>query len=115
MKELLIETLSKIFGENVFLQGTLNAEEPYPDDFATFWTTETTDRKFYDNSPHSEDWNFNVILYSVSPSRLAENAKKVKNALKAAGFIPQGNGTDIASDRISHTGWVMECVFIENT
>ena len=64
MKKLLIETLSKVglkAGETLFLQGTLNPEENYPDTFATFWTNYTSDGEHFDNDVNSYEWAFSVI------------------------------------------------------
>ena len=112
MKQLLINTLSA-FGYPVFLQGTLNPEETFPDTFITFWTDYTIDGTHYDNDVHSVEWSFSVILYSNNPQIVNEKPEKIRQALKAAGFIPQGKGQDIASGEPTHTGWAMDFIYNE--
>ena len=119
MKELLIETLNDLticgismFG-HVYLQGTIEAFEQYPDTFITFFTEETEDRSFYNNNVTSVDWDFSVILYSDDPFIVDEGRKEIVSALKRVGFIPQGKGRDILSGLPTHTGWVMEFIITE--
>lgn len=113
MKELLIETLETICPGNVFLQGTFAEEEAYPESFITIWTDDTDDNSHYDNDVHSIDWYFTVIFYSSDPSQIGTIPGQITAALKEKGFIPQGKGFDIPSDRPSHTGWTMEFVITE--
>lgn len=113
MKELLINTLESILPNKVFLQGTLNGDEAYPDSFVTFWTNDTSDRAHYDDDVHSIDWSFSVIFYTSIPELITTIPTQIRNALKSAGFIPQGRGFDIPSDRPSHTGWAMDFVITE--
>ena len=51
MKQTLTELLSGL-GYPVFLQGSLNPSEPYPDSFFTFWNFNNNDTAFYDNDTH---------------------------------------------------------------
>lgn len=112
MKQKLIDVL-KTFGFPVFLQGTLNADEKYPDTFITFWCDYTADNSHYNNDVHSVDWNFSVILYSVDAKTVNTKSEEIRKALKAVGFIPQGKGQDIPSDEPTHTGWAMEYIITE--
>ena len=116
MKNLLIETLSKvglIAGKTLFLQGTFNPAEKYPDTFATFWTNYTDDGEHFDNETTSFEWAFTVILYSNNPTIVNEKPDEIRAALKAVGFIPQGKGQDVPSDEPTHTGWAMDFVIKE--
>lgn len=112
MKQKLIETL-QTFGYPVHLQGTLNPDEAYPDTFITFWTDDTDDTVHFDNKTQSTDWFFNVIIYSNNPVIVNEKPKEIRAKLKAAGFIPQGKGHDIPSDKETHTGWTMDYIYTE--
>lgn len=114
MKSSLITVLETICPNNVYLQGTLAANAEYPDSFITFWTDYTDDATFYDNNAHSEIWSFSVIFYSNDPSIIDTTCAEIRTKLKAAGFIPQGKGNDIPSDRPSHTGWAMDFIYKEN-
>lgn len=115
MKKLLIDTISKvgfIEGKTLFLQGTFNPEETYPDTFITFWAN-TDDGEHFDNVTKSYNWAFTVILYSNNPAIVNEKINEIRDALKAAGFIPQGKGQDVPSDEPTHTGWAMDFVKTE--
>lgn len=112
MKQKLIDELSK-FGYPVFLQGSMNAEDKYPDSFITFFTDDTPDGSHYDNETTSYVWNFAVIFYSNDPALVNSKPEEIRKALKAAGFIPQGKGNDILSDEPTHTGWAMDFIYQE--
>ena len=112
MKEILIEVLEK-FGFPVFLQGSLNDGDVYPDTFITFWCISTDDNAHYDDSVHSVDWSFSVILYSNKPALVNTLPKGIISALRKAGFVPQGKGQDIMSDEPTHTGWAMDFIYTE--
>lgn len=112
MKEKLIAELQK-FGYPVFLQGSLNPAQNYPDSFITFWTDDVLDGSHYDNDIKSFVWDFSVIFYSNDVLLVDSKPLEIRNALKAAGFIPQGKGHDIPSDEPTHTGWQQDFYFIE--
>lgn len=108
MKAALITELEKVCPNNVYLQGTLSSTEAYPTEFITFWTDYTNDRAHYDNAVTSYDWSFSVMVYATDPDRVVALANSARTYLKAAGFIPQGKGNDIASGEPTHTGWAMD-------
>lgn len=112
MKERLIEVLSS-FGYPVFLQGTANPDDPYPDTFITFWTNNADDGSHYDDRPANFVWDFDVYLYSRDPRVVNSKPSEIRKALRAAGFIPRGKGFDIPTDEPTHTGWGQEYYFIE--
>ena len=112
MKQKLIGILSS-FGYPVFLQGTLNPDDAFPETFITFWTDYTTDNAHFENDVHSVEWSFSVILYSNDPEIVNTKPDEIRMALKAAGFIPQSKGQDIASGEPTHTGWAMDYIFVE--
>lgn len=112
MKEKLIETL-KQFGYPVFLQGSLNADDAYPETFITFWTDDVFDNSHYDDDAQSYAWDFTVIFYSSDPALVNSKPNEIRDALKKVGFIPQGKGRDIPSDEPTHTGWAMDFYYIE--
>lgn len=113
MKQKLITALNA-FGYPVFLQGTLNPDEAYPNTFITFWTDYTADNAHFENKTTSIDWSFSVILYSNDPEIVNTKPDEIRAALRAAGFIPQGKGQDIPSDEPTHTGWAMDFIITEN-
>lgn len=111
MKELLIATL-ETFGFPVFLHGTIEEDEPFPDSFFTFQTIASPDAFPFDDEPTHTAWRYTVIFYSNDPQVVEETAAASRTALKAAGFIPQGKGIDIPSDEPTHTGWVCEYAYL---
>lgn len=117
MKQKLIDALKTcgfVEGKTLFLHGTMNPDEVYPDNFVTFWTDDTPDGGHYDNETTSFDWKFSVILYSNDAGVVNTKPAEIRAALKAAGFIPQGKGQDAPSDEPTHTGWAMDFVITEN-
>lgn len=113
MKDKLIAILNKFCPDNVFLQGTLNENEAYPDTFITFFSSSVDDWAHYDNATTGFVWNFSVILYSNDPAKINTMPLEIRKALSAAGFIPQGLGNDVMSDEKTHTGWAMDFYCIQ--
>lgn len=112
MKSLLISILETICPNNVYLQGTLS-EGDNPESFITFWTNYTEDGEHLDDEVVSIEWQFTVNYYSSDPSKVDSVPAQIRSALKSAGFIPQGKGNDLPSDRPSHTGWTMDFIIKE--
>ena len=114
MKELLISILEQFCPDNVYLQGTLNAEQDFPSKFITFFVTDTEDLEHYDNDLLATAWNFAVMFYSNNPVEVNTIPAQISAALKNAGFIPQGKGRDIMSGKPGFTGWAMDFLIREN-
>ena len=112
MKNKLISVLEK-YGFPVFLQGTLNPEEEYPETFITFWTNDVPEDNHFDNEATSFDWMFSVILYSSNPEIVNTLPDNMRADLNAADFIPQGKGGDVPSDKPTHTGWGLDVIGTE--
>ena len=53
MKSELIEILETL-GFPVFLQGSLNSVEEYPDNFFTFWNFDTPEAAYYSDNPNPQ-------------------------------------------------------------
>lgn len=103
MEDLLIQTLSA-FGYPVRLQGSLLPDEPYPDDFFTFWNNDSYGNSYYDNVEASTVFSYDVNFYSVSPDRVYNKLREAVAALRLAGFIVSGDGYSVSSDEDSHDG-----------
>ena len=103
MKQKLIQLLSS-FGYPVFLQGSLNPSEQYPDRFFTFWNFNNDDSAFYDDDTNRAVWGFWVYFYSVNPQLVESVPEQARRLLKQNEFILQGKATDIDVDRPTHTG-----------
>lgn len=117
MKQKLIDSLTRcgfVDGKTLFLQGTMNPEESYPDEFVTIWIPTTEDIAHFDNEVVSVVWNATVIYYSNNPTLVNTRPNEIRAVLKSDGFIPQGKGNDVPSDERTHTGWAMEFIVAEN-
>lgn len=112
MKDELIRLL-ETFGYPVFLQGSLNDDEPYPSDFFTFWNFETPEDSHYDNTAVRAVWGFWVYFYSDDPEKVNTVPQKAAKLLKENGWILSGRPIDAASDEKSHTGAMITCNYIE--
>lgn len=110
MKDKLIELL-ETFKYPVFLQGSLSGA--YPESFFTFWNNNSSDNNHYDNDAVSFTWDFDVNFYSTSPTLVNTVLLAAKALLREHGFIIGGQGYDVASDEITHTGRGMNVLVIE--
>ena len=113
MKSILLSALQPL-GVKVILQGTLLNDEPYPDNFITIWTADSSSAADFDNKSALTAWEYQVICYSNNPLMTEEMARDIRKALIAAGFIPQGKGRDLPSDQPTHTGWACNYIYLEN-
>ena len=113
MKQILIDILGKHCPHNVYLQGTMNPEEAYPEEFVTFWIPATDDGAHYDNAAAAVNWSLYVIYYSSDPRKVNTKPFEIAADLKAAGFVQQGKGNDILSSVPTHTGWAMDFAYHE--
>lgn len=110
MEDLLIEVLEG-FGYPVFLQGSLLPEEPYPDDFFTFWNNDSYGNSYYDNSEASTVYSYDVNFYSINPERVYTKLREAVRALKSAGFIVSGDGHTVSVDDEAHDGRGIDVLF----
>ena len=111
MKEKLIGTLGA-FGYPVILEGTLSPKD-YPPTFFTFWNFTSSNRSFDDFDAVTE-WGYNVRFYSTSPTLVEKSKRDILKALKNAGFIPDGCGSDfVYNTETSHLGWSVDVYILE--
>lgn len=113
MKELLISLL-ETFGYPVKLQGSIGADEAYPESFFTFWNGDSFDGDHYDNDAIYYVWDFQVNFYSSNPDLVNTVLMSAKTLLKQNGFIISGKGYDVPSDEHTHTGRGMTVQIIDN-
>lgn len=113
MEDLLISTLES-FGYPVMLQGSLLPNEPYPNHFFTFWNMSSEDSSYYDNHEHSTIYEYEVNFYSIDPSLVYSKIREVKQALKAVGFIVNGDGYSVPSDEATHDGRAIDVTFFKH-
>lgn len=112
MEDLLISVLES-FNFPVKLQGSLLANEAYPDSFFTFWNNSSYGESYYDNDEKSIVYSYDVNFYSTNPELVYTKIREVKSALQNFGFIISGDGYSVASDEITHTGRGIDVIFIK--
>ena len=112
MKDELIKVLHT-FGYPVFLEGTLNDKNDFPESYFVFWNYQTTNGKFYNNKPTTTTWDFWVYFYSVDPGLVNTVLSQAGDKLAAAGWIVEDDGEDAPSYDPSHTGRMLSCRFIK--
>ena len=113
MKEQLISILATL-GYPIFLQGTLQSTEDYPESFFTFWNFDTPETAFYDNDAGRAVWGFWVYFYSTSPELVESVPEQARQLLKQNNFILNGKANDIAVDKPTHTGAFFTVYVFEN-
>lgn len=113
MKEVLINALEKI-GIPVYLQGSLAEDEELPNNFITFFTIDSPSVADFDNKTALTAWRYQVTNYGKFPKQVAEYAGKIRETLKAAGFIPIGKGRDLLSSEPDFTGWTCDFYKLQN-
>lgn len=112
MKTELISLL-ETFGYPVFLQGSLNKNDPYPESFFTFWNSTTDDGSHYNDDAINCIWDFSVNFYSSSPILVNAVLADAVTLLKSHGWIISGVGYDVTSDEPTHTGRGVDVLYID--
>ena len=103
MEDLLISILETL-GYPVYLQGSLLPNEPYPDNFFTFWNDSADGISYHNNEETAIEWAYSVNFYSNNPTLVNTKLLETKELLKAQGFIVSGAGYSVMSDESTHTG-----------
>lgn len=109
MKQELIELLETL-GYPVFLQGSLNSEKDYPNNFFTFWNYDNPEQSYYDNSPNSCQYGFWIYFYSDNPRLVESESEKARQLLKSNGWSSSSKPTDIKVDKPTHTGAIFAVI-----
>ena len=112
MEDKLIGLLES-FGFPVFRQGSLTEDEPYPDNFFTFWNVESPDHSHYDNDQYGTEWVFDVNFYSNNPNDTYQILAEARILLKQNNWIIPSSGHDVGSDEPTHTGRGLQAIFLE--
>lgn len=108
--------------ENVFLklgldynrQGSYGDDEDYPKSFFTFWNFDTPEDGFFDNKANCAIWYWQVYYYTSDPATLYSKMDEFIKLAKEEGFIIEGRGYDIPSDRPDYPGRMITIKYIEN-
>ena len=107
--------LEKVFistGLDYSRQGSYADAADYPPSFFTFWNYETEDG-YYDNETHKTVWLWQVYYYTSDPSTLYSKMDEFISLAKVAGFIVEGRGHDIGSDRADYVGRMISVKWID--
>ena len=102
------------FGYPLFLHGTLNDKDGFPDSFFTYFNSATPETMFYNNTPHQAVWTYQVSFYSTDRQTAETVIEQARQVLKAAGFVPNGRSIDANSGQKTHTGRMFTVRGIEN-
>lgn len=111
MVEILEQVLAEFIGEKFYLQGTMDPDEKYPDNFATYFISSSGFEAFYDDEANRVDQYVSVIYYTNDPAKLQSEPPKIIRRLKKAGFIPTNAGINVISDAKTHNGFAMDFVY----
>lgn len=112
MKQELISIINGLFPEySVFLQGSLNPNDPYPDSFFTFWNDESDGVMHYDNDARACVWAFTVYFYSNDPELVNTVLLQLRAELRRNGWFVPTFGYDVMTDVITHTGRALDVLY----
>lgn len=112
MEDNLISILES-FGFPVLRQGSLGDDEKYPDNFFTFWNTDSPDHSHFNNNNYGTTWAYDVNFYSNDPENTYNVLATARATLKAAGWTVPSKGYDVPSDEATHTGRGMEVYYLD--
>ena len=111
MEDALIQLLES-FGYPVMRQGSLPADQAYPDTFFTFWNSTEDGQSFYDNETACVVYDFDVNVYSSNPDVAYSLLAAARKLLKENGWIIGTRGYDVPSDEITHVGRGMDVQYL---
>ena len=95
-------------------QGSYSDEDEYPQSFFTFWNPNTKGGAFYDDKSHKAEWHWNIYYYTNDPATLYSRMDEFRRVAEEVGFIVEGRGYDIVSDRPDYPGRTIRVIYIEN-
>lgn len=80
-----------------YRQGSLIDTDELPNQFLTFWNSETPQSSFYDNEPSRAIWTWEIYFYFKNPKLLYTLPNKFIEIARENNFILQEEARDIAS------------------
>ena len=113
VRDLLIQTLVPL-GYEVTLQGSYGEDEPLPGSFITYVIVDSRDRSFYNNDPMYAEYRIQVVFYSTDFNLIKSVPDQIYEALKAAKFIRQSKGRDVAYNA-EHYAWQCDYYYNERS
>lgn len=112
MIDLLMQTLETT-GFPVYLQGSIAPEQDYDESFITYQIIDSPLQDFLDDDATGTQWEVNVIFYTCRADLLYTVPADIFKKLKAAGFIPQGQGFNVPADEPSYNGFGNDFLYYE--
>lgn len=109
-----LESVFKKIGLPYDRQGSYSDESEYPISFFTFWNFDTPEDGFYDNEAKKAIWYWQIYFYTRYPNSLYSKMDEFIRVAKEEGFIVEGRGYDIPSDRPDYPGRMITIKYIEN-
>lgn len=108
-----LEKVFKQIGLDYSRQGSYSDSSEYPESFFTFWNFDAPEEGFYDNKAKRSVWFWQVYYYTCDPATLYTQMDEFIRLAKAEGFIVEGRGMDIASDRPDYPGRTIRVKYAE--
>lgn len=95
--------LLEVFHLPIYLQGSMNESEVYPELFITYFIPEVDDVEHFDNEPFLTSYTIEVAVYGNDIDRVDELTSQIKALLKSGDFNFVISG-DVQSDVQTHLG-----------
>lgn len=97
---------------NVILQGSLDDEEEFPNNFFTYWNWDNARDGFYDNKHTRNLMGYQIDAYSTDRQFLNEMMEKAIEALETNGFIIDDDAVDVSCQK-GYTAKMIDVYFIK--
>ncbi len=108
-----LEEVFEELGLDYSRQGSYTDDSEYPPSFFTFWNYDTPEGGYFDNDSHRSIWYWQVYYYTNNASTLYSMIDELVAVAKEKGFIIEGRGQDIASDRPDYMGRTIRLKYME--
>lgn len=96
-----------------FRQGTLESSNDYLPSFFTFWNIDTPTASFYNDGRNGRIWVWAVYFYTNDARLIYSKLDEFIQLATEEGFIVQGEGKDIPSDRSDYFGRYVQLKYID--
>lgn len=108
-----LEEVFEVIGLDYSRQGSYTDDEEYPTSFFTFWNFDAPEDGFFDNEANRAIWYWQIYYYTKAPETLYTRMDEFIALAKTAGFIVEGRGEDVLSDRPDYPGRTIRIKYIE--
>lgn len=108
-----LEEVFLALGLDYSRQGSYTDDSEYPPSFFTFWNFDSPEGGFYDNKAGHTVWYWQIYYYTNDPSTLYSTMDEFIAKAKEKGFIVDGRGEDIPSDRPDYFGRMLAVKYVD--